>query len=67
MKRLLVLAGLCLLAACGGNDNRLGNGQPDGSVGDGGVDGGVSACLDITNDLNRPPSGRLPCELIPPK
>ena len=55
---------------------------PDGSsiVGDGGgndagptLDGAAadgvspgSACVDQPGELPRPPSGRLPCELIPP-
>jgi hypothetical protein len=68
MKRLLVLSCLCLLVACGGNGSPVGNGQPDGSIPDGGVDGGaVSACLDVTNDLHRVPTNGLPCELVPPK
>ncbi|MDY7225453.1 hypothetical protein [Hyalangium rubrum] len=27
---------------------------------------GLSACLDQPNALARPPSGQLPCELLPP-
>ena len=28
--------------------------------------GGLAACLDRPTDLARPPTGQLPCELIPP-
>jgi hypothetical protein len=33
-----------------------------------GSEGGgmLSPCLERPNDLPRPPSGRLPCELLPP-
>jgi hypothetical protein len=34
--------------------------------GSGGADGGLTACLDRPGALDRPPNGRLPCELIPP-
>jgi hypothetical protein len=40
-------------------------GQPDVTVPPG--DGGLSPCaLDLPNVLDRPPSGRLPCDLLPP-
>ncbi|HMJ53055.1 MAG TPA: hypothetical protein VK540_13295 [Polyangiaceae bacterium] len=29
-------------------------------------DGGLVPCLDLPTDLDRPPSGRLPCDLLPP-
>jgi hypothetical protein len=32
--------------------------MPDGTV--------LGSCLDQPSDLPRPPTGRLPCELIPP-
>lgn len=28
--------------------------------------GGLSACVEQPNTLDRPPTGQLPCELIPP-
>jgi hypothetical protein len=43
--------------------------RPDGSgVVDGALDAGnaVRACIESPNDLPRPPTGRLPCELLPP-
>jgi hypothetical protein len=57
----------------GGGDVPQSN-QDSGAV-DGGVDvategpdGGtkLTSCLDMPTDLPRPPSGGLPCELIPP-
>jgi len=29
-------------------------------------DGGLAPCLDLPTDLDRPPSGQLPCDLLPP-
>jgi hypothetical protein len=29
-------------------------------------DGGLAPCLDRPTDLDRPPSGQLPCDLLPP-
>jgi hypothetical protein len=46
--------------------------RPDGSdaltMPDGAGDGATTSasCLDQPSDLPRPPTGRLPCELIPP-
>ena len=45
------------------------DGGPDGGVpADGGPDGGarLSSCLDTPDELSRPPTDRLPCDLIPP-
>ena len=68
MKRLLILCGLCLVFACGGSSKPTGKNQPDGSIPDGGTDGGVTACIDRPTDLSRPPNpGVLPCDLIPPR
>lgn len=66
MQRLLHLlsAGALLLAACGGNDEHV---PDDAAVPP--IDAPAStlaACLDRPTDLLRPPSGQLPCELIPP-
>jgi hypothetical protein len=45
----------------GGNDG----GQPDVTTPPG--DGGLSPCLlDLPTMLDRPPSGSLPCDLLPP-
>jgi hypothetical protein len=64
-------------AACGGG----GKAKPDGGGGAGGsfagtggsfggaggsAGGGLAGCLDTPGALDRPPSGQLPCELIPP-
>jgi hypothetical protein len=55
-----------LAAACGDNEKPT---TPD----DAGIDAGPDAnpqalapCLDRPTDLPRPPSGQLPCELLPP-
>jgi hypothetical protein len=75
----VALLGVALaVGACGGG----GKGNPDGgtggssiggNVGSGGATGGGggslgsgTACLDQPGALARPPSGRLPCDLIPP-
>ena len=61
MTRLLALAGLLLVAGCPGAAQ---SGDAAGPA-----DGGVvatSGCLDRPTALPRPPSGGLPCELIPP-
>jgi hypothetical protein len=59
MTRILALAGLLLLGGC-----------PDAAqTGDAAIpaDGGAfTGCLDRPTELPRPPTGTLPCELIPP-
>lgn len=62
------LAGALFLAGVGAS---CGGGQRPPA--DGGQDhptdvnsGELTACLDRPENLDRPPSGRLPCELIPP-
>jgi hypothetical protein len=59
--RYLVIA-LLFAAACG--DNK------DAKPGDAGIDGQdvtpVGACLERPTDLDQPPTGQLPCELLPP-
>jgi len=37
-----------------------------GASGAGGTAGTMTACLDRPTELPRPPSGTLPCELLPP-
>ena len=70
-----LLGALLAAGACGGGkgkpaDGGFGGGGIGGSVGPGGSTGagGVTgtACLDRPGELERPPNGRLPCELIPP-
>ena len=50
----------------GGNGGNVGSAGAGGSTGGGGATGGLAACLDRPGELARPPSGRLPCDLIPP-
>jgi hypothetical protein len=53
---------MCLLAACG--DNIKATPQDAGS--DATDASALAACLDRPTDLPRPPTGQLPCELLPP-
>jgi hypothetical protein len=77
----VALIGVALaVGACGGGkgnpDGGTGGSSIGGNVGSGGATGGGgggggsigsgSACLDQPGALPRPPSGRLPCDLIPP-
>lgn len=71
--RFRVWAMFCLLGAagaCGGGKGSSpdggGLGGIGGSTGGEGGAGGLVGCLDMPGQLDRPPSGRLPCELIPP-
>jgi hypothetical protein len=65
----VLLAGF---AACG--DNMRPQDQPDATRIDAGVDAAIDApvavspgpCLDRPTDLPMPPSGALPCDLLPP-
>jgi hypothetical protein len=54
----------------GGGAGPAGNGGSGGSGGSSGsggsTDGGLVGCIDQPGALDRPPNGRLPCELIPP-
>ncbi|HTO98630.1 MAG TPA: hypothetical protein VMK66_16385 [Myxococcales bacterium] len=57
MLRLLALAAISALLACGSSSSMQS-----------GSDAGVSACLERPTDLARPAaSGSLPCELLPPR
>lgn len=63
----LLLAGA--FASCGKNDPgvKADSGvMMDGRSSDTPGMGGAAACLDTPGDLARPPSGSLPCDLIPP-
>jgi hypothetical protein len=60
---------ILLLAAAGCGDNVVVAPAEDAALPiDAGVDASpaVGPCLDRTTDLPRPPSGQLPCELLPP-
>jgi hypothetical protein len=55
---------LALLAgACGKSAAIPKDGGVDLAVG---TEAGLTACLDRPGELERPPTGRLPCDLIPP-
>jgi hypothetical protein len=70
MRRVLFL--LAVLTACG--DNERPQDQPDAQQIDAGVDAAIDAplpvssgpCLDKPTDLPMPPTGALPCDLLPP-
>ena len=55
---------LVLLSASCGKDEIVTGGSGGGS-GAGGS-GPLRSCLDRPDELPRPPTGQLPCELIPP-
>jgi len=68
------LLAVALVASCG-KDDAPGNPAPDGgssssaATGTGGGapgDGGLVPCLDRPTELERPPNGELPCDLLPP-
>ena len=63
---LFVWALLLALGAGGACNSDSGKPVYGGSGGIGGDDGGLVGCLDTPGTLDRPPNGRLPCELIPP-
>ena len=60
----LLLGLLGIAPACSSDANRPTPTGGGGSSGAGG--GGLVGCLDQPGALDRPPNGRLPCELIPP-
>jgi hypothetical protein len=65
MRALLAIVVLALLGACGDN---LGA-RKDAGAGDAGIDAPSQAlkhCLDERAALATPPSGKLPCDLLPP-
>ncbi len=74
--RMGVLCALLAWAACGDNHSQAADDDAaptsqDASPGDSdaGPDAGPQAlrhCLASPNDLSRPPSDQLPCELLPP-
>lgn len=69
----MVIGALVAASACGGGKGKSPDGGPGGaggSIGIGGAGGAADAdlvgCLDQPGAIDRPPNGRLPCELIPP-
>lgn len=67
MRRLIV--SLALFAACGDNLDPItpqdgGTDAPDAMVD--AAPQAIGPCLDQPTDLPRPPSGSLPCDLLPP-
>jgi hypothetical protein len=62
--RLCVCALVLALGACKDRPVMTGRGGTGGGTGT--PDGGLAACLEGPGALDRPPNGRLPCELIPP-
>jgi hypothetical protein len=60
-----LLLGLGAGGACSSDSGRPANAGTGGTGGTGGAVGLVG-CLDTPGTLDRPPNGRLPCELIPP-
>ncbi len=65
----MIAVTLGLFAGCG-DDLRAGNVPgDDAAVADAVVDGAttsLTSCLDRPDDLPRPPTGALPCDLVPP-
>lgn len=53
---LVVLAAAAVAAACSSDSGSAPTAQDDAE----------SACLERPGELQRPPAGKLPCELIPP-
>lgn len=63
LRILSFVAGAWLAAACGDNHGQApGDAAPD----DAGVDAALAPCLERPTDVPRPPTGALPCELLPP-
>jgi hypothetical protein len=66
-----LLLALLGAGACGKSKPSAATPTPDGGitpdVGSTVETGALANCLDSPNDLPRPPTGQLPCELIPPR
>lgn len=72
MRRWIFILALCLAGACGDDGSSSpddASRPPDASEPDAGAPdaGAATSCLDQPTDLPRPPTGQLPCELLPPK
>ena len=59
----LLLVGWLWLAACGDNQQAPRDAAPADAAAD---PAALAPCLDRPTDLPRPPTGSLPCELLPP-
>jgi hypothetical protein len=71
MKHVIIVALVAALAAACGDNHAPPSPVEDGPLPqlDAGIDAAptsLGACLDRPTDLSRPPTGQLPCELIPP-
>ena len=67
MRRLpLLLLGALLFAACGDNETSETPKPPADAAVDAADPAAAGPCLDRPTDLARPPTGALPCELLPP-
>lgn len=71
MAAVWLAASVSALAACG--DNLPAADDPGGSMSDAGPDEPSDAavqtltpCLDRPTDMQKPPTGQLPCDLLPP-
>jgi hypothetical protein len=58
-----LLAAVAMTAACG--DNKAAPEDAAPPPGDA-APTALQACLDQSTELSRPPTGQLPCELLPP-
>ena len=72
MRRWIFMLALCLAGACGDDGSSPpddASRPPDASASDASAPdaGAAVSCLDQPTDLPRPPTGPLPCELLPPK
>jgi hypothetical protein len=72
MRRWILMLALCLAGACGDDGSSSpddASRPPDASALDAGApDGGATgSCLEQPTDLPRPPTGQLPCDLLPPR
>ena len=61
-----LLAALALTAACGDNKAAPEDAPPASDAGIDAPSTALAACLDQPTELARPPTGQLPCELLPP-
>lgn len=63
MLRRIALTGLLLLCGCPDSPQAS---DDAATTDDGGVPSVLAACVERPDELSRPPTDRLPCELIPP-
>jgi hypothetical protein len=73
MRRWILILALCFAGACGDDGGSSPPDDaarpPDASTPDAGAPdaGAAVSCLDQPTDLPRPPTGPLPCDLLPPR